>query len=238
MLKLLNTMYISCIILAAGKGSRFDRNNDKLLIRLAKKKLLSYSIGTFQRHPQINEIIVVASRKNKSQIQHLVKKEGFTKVKRIVLGGKRRQDSVAEGVKVTSPHTEIVIIHDGARPFVEESLVTKLIKKVRFWGAAILAVPVKETIKQIEINTVNHEMLVEKTLKRDTLWQVQTPQAFHKRLIEEAIAKFVKEDVTDDASLVEKIGLPVAVVLGSYENIKVTTAEDALIAQALAKRKA
>jgi len=139
---------------------------------------------------------------------------------------------VYNGLKKISADTDWVLIHDSARPFIDRKSITKVISTAKKTGAAILAVPVKATIKSIKATG-----FVNTTLERSNLWEIQTPQVFKKELILEAYKKYSKIKVTDDASLVERLGKKVKIVLGSQENIKITTKEDLVLAQAIAGRK-
>jgi 2-C-methyl-D-erythritol 4-phosphate cytidylyltransferase len=137
-----------------------------------------------------------------------------------------------------NPKTELVLIHDGARPFVAKDTITSVIKEAKRSQAAIVGVPVKATIKKIETKRLKcgPRFVVEKTLDRDCLWEIQTPQVFKKDLILEAYQRFGNTEVTDDAMLVEKMDFDVSVVPGSYSNIKITTFEDLVLAEAILKR--
>jgi 2-C-methyl-D-erythritol 4-phosphate cytidylyltransferase len=136
---------------------------------------------------------------------------------------------VANGLKAIGPQADLILIHDAARPFITKGLVSSVIKEARKAGAAIAAVPVKATIKKVKNGSV-----VEKTLDRGKLWEIQTPQVFKKDLILKAYKKFKRIPATDDAMLVERLGAKVSVVLGSYSNIKITTPEDLIIAKGIA----
>lgn len=220
---------VSAIILAAGAGKRLDSAVSKALVKISGKPLIVYSLEVFNRHPGIDEIIVVTNTGNKKAIEQVTKK--FHKVNSVTLGGKRRQDSVVSGLKKISEKSRIVLIHDCARPFIEEKLVSSLISAAKKNLAVVPGVPVKATIKSVKGGKI------EKTLNRAALWEIQTPQVFEKELILRAYKKFSGTSVTDDATLVEKMGKPVKIIPGSYKNIKITTAEDILIAEALKREK-
>jgi 2-C-methyl-D-erythritol 4-phosphate cytidylyltransferase len=147
----------------------------------------------------------------------------------VVLGGKRRQDSVTRALAALPGKAELVLIHDCARPFIDAGLVSAVIREAEKSGAAVVGVPVKATIKEV------HRGSVKKTLDRKKLWEIQTPQVFKKAVIVEAYKRFGRKTVTDDASLAERVGRRVSVVTGSYSNIKVTTPEDIAIAEAILK---
>jgi 2-C-methyl-D-erythritol 4-phosphate cytidylyltransferase len=202
---------LSAIILAAGRGKRLASSVSKPLVKINNNPLINYSLDVFNRHPAIDEIIIVYGAQNKKQIFKAVNRSSFNKIKGFIAGGRRRQDSVYNGLKIVS---EKCVIRGAGRT-----------------GAAILGVPVKVTIK-----TVISNRLVDKTVQRRNLWEIQTPQVFKKVIIGEAYKKYLKQNFTDDASLVERLGGKVKVIEGRYENIKVTTRDDLLIARLIAKR--
>ena len=222
---------LSAIILAAGAGKRLGSSVPKPLVKIGKKPAIIYLLKEFDKHPDIDEIIVVVSAQNKGKIAQALKKYSFKKIKVLSLGGKRRQDSVRNGLGAVSQSCTWVLIHDSARPFINAKLIKEVISEAYKTGAAILGVPVKATIK-----SVKKDLLIDKTADRDSLWEIQTPQVFKKELICQAYNKFSQENFTDDASLVEKLGKRIKLVRGSYENIKITTQEDLLLAGLIAKR--
>ncbi len=222
---------LSAIILAAGVGRRLDSSVPKPLVKICGKPVIIYSLKVFDKHPKIDEIIVVASAQNKAAVAKAIKKCSFKKIKVLCLGGRRRQDSVYNGLGAVSRSSNWVLIHDSARPFINRKLITEVILAAKNTGAAILGVPVKATIK-----SVKRDALVERTVDRSNLWEIQTPQVFKKELIVAAYNKYLKREFTDDASLVERLGERVRVVQGSYENIKITTKEDLLFAELIARR--
>ena len=177
----------------------------------------------------IKGIILVVNAKNAQGILKEVKKYHIRKIKKVVEGGERRQDSVFNALNAADKDTDMILIHDGARPFIDKYTVTSVIKMAKNTGAAIVGVPAKATIKK-----VNGKFIVKETVDRKGLWEIQTPQVFKKELILRAFIKSANRDVTDDATLVEKLGRKVSVVLGSYNNIKVTTPEDLKLARGIA----
>ncbi|MGD0336317.1 MAG: 2-C-methyl-D-erythritol 4-phosphate cytidylyltransferase [Candidatus Omnitrophota bacterium] len=232
--------YVSAVVVAAGKGSRFKYSVPKPLVKINAKPAIVYSLETLSRHPAIKEIIVVTNAQNRRSVNYAIRKYRILKVSAVIGGGRRRQDSVYNGLRSLGRKTDIVLIHDGARPFIDSGIISRSIEKAISSGAAIIAVPVKDTVKEVTKSQrykVTKDILVKKTLNRDTLWEVQTPQVFRKRLILRAYERFRKCDVTDDAMLVEKLGAPVKVVEGSYNNIKITTIEDLIIAEAIARER-
>ena len=235
-------MHVAAVVLAAGKGLRFSSARFKVpkpLVAIRGRPLIIYSLETLSRHPGIKDIILVVNPKNSGGIAEKARKYRIGKIKKLVFGGHRRQDSVANGLKHVNPKAGLVLIHDGVRPFINKEIVSSVIKEARKSGAAITGVPVKGTIKEVArsgSHQVTSNFIVKKTLNRDALWEAQTPQVFRKDLILKAYKRFGREEVTDDASLVEKLGAKVSVVLGSYNNIKITTPEDLVIAKAIAKK--
>ena len=222
---------LSAIIVAAGQGRRLGSAGPKPLVKIGKLPAIIYSLNTLDNHPEIDEIIVVVNAKNQRAITRLIKEYSFKKIKSFVLGGRRRQDSVYNGLKMVSGNSDWVLIHDSARPFIDRQAISRVILAAKKTGAAILAVKLKATIKFSQKNNI-----VKETLDRDNIWEIQTPQVFRKELILEGYKKFSKEKVTDDASLIEKLGKNVLLVQGSYQNIKITTGEDLLFAGLIAKR--
>ena len=217
-------LYNVAILLAAGQGKRMNSNTNKQYLHMMGKPVLAYTLEVFEKHPLIDEIILVTRAEEKSFCeQEIIKKYNFSKVKKLIAGGKERQDSVFNALKVVDKEECLVVVHDGARPLVTPEIITDVIENTREGKSSIVAVPVKDTIKK-----VNNKKIVEETFKREELWAVQTPQVFTKEIITEAYEKAFRENykATDDASLVEKMGREVNVVLGSYENIKITTQED------------
>lgn len=223
------------IILAAGQGKRMGSKVPKQFLELDGKPLLYYSLKAFEQSDLISEIILVTGEDAVPFCWRMVEKYGFQKVKYVVPGGKERYDSVYEGLK-TCESCDIVFIHDGARPFLDGDMIARTMEAAEAYGACVAAVPSKDTIKLADA-----DQMVVKTLDRNTLWNVQTPQVFQYDLICRAhreIRKGSMEGVTDDAMIVENLGLcPVKLVMGSYDNIKVTTPEDLVIAENIVKHR-
>ncbi|MBI3990692.1 MAG: 2-C-methyl-D-erythritol 4-phosphate cytidylyltransferase [Candidatus Omnitrophica bacterium] len=222
-------MYVTAVVVAAGKGLRLRSKVSKPLIKINSRPIIVYSLNTLSKHLYIKDIIVVANRKNLEGIRNIIKQYHIKKVKDVVLGGRLRQDSVFNGLIATDSRTEMVLIHDAGRPFIDEEIVSSVIKAARKYKAAIVGVPAKATIKKVL------GRFVKKTLDRDSLWEIQTPQVFERGLILKAYNRFGNTGATDDAMLVEKLGVKISVVAGTYKNIKITTPEDLLLAQAIAK---
>jgi len=224
-------MMVSAILLAAGASKRLGAKVSKPLVKICSKPAIIYSLLTLSRQDRIDEIIVVVNKNNKFQIIKSIKQFGIKKIKAIVEGGLRRQDSVRSGLARISDKSSLVLIHDSARPFITRDLIAGVIKKAEKTGAAILGVPVKATIK-----SAGSHLAVDKTLDRRKLWEIQTPQVFARDLICEAYKKFGDSLVTHDASLVEKTKARVSIVMGSYANIKITTVEDLDLAESIARK--
>ncbi|MSQ15506.1 MAG: 2-C-methyl-D-erythritol 4-phosphate cytidylyltransferase [Dehalococcoidia bacterium] len=218
---------VAAIVLAAGHSLRMGQI-DKVRVTLKGTPLVAWSIDTFERCSSIDEIIVVTSAENISYIRTLADRRLWTKVKDICLGGDRRQDSAKEGIR-QAKGADWIIVHDAARPFVTEDMVVAGLKEARLTGAAIAAVPVSDTVKRVN---AGHKII--RTLSRDQLWAIQTPQVFRYAVIWDA-HNAVSQDVTDDASLVEINKNDVAVYQGSPLNIKVTGPQDLLLAEAIAR---
>jgi len=203
---------------------------DKIMAPLAGEPVLSYSLASFQQSAHVDEVVLVMSSGNIDDGRRVVDSLAATKVVGVCVGGKRRQDSVREGLARLT-NGDIVAVHDAARPFVTEGMIADGVVLATEHGAAIAGVPVKDTIK-----SVGDDNIVVETLRRDGLWAIQTPQIFRSQLLREAHERVV-DDVTDDASMVERLGHPVRVYMGSHENIKVTTPDDLLVAEAILRRR-
>ncbi len=211
----------TAIVLAAGQGKRMKAGKNKQFLLLDDKPLIIHTLSVFEKDEWCREIVLVINEKEKKSMQSLLDVHPFETVIRLTVGGKERQDSVYQGLKSVSNKSIPVFIHDGARPFVEQSHLHELAKETVEHEAALLAVPVTDTIKQRNGNKLT-------TLDRKTLWAAQTPQSFSYPLILEAHEQAKNADYTgtDDASLVERMGRDVTVVQGSYDNMKLTTPED------------
>jgi len=234
-------MRLTAILLAAGRGLRFGSKIPKPLAKACAKPIIIYSLEVLSKHPLVKDIIVVVNNKNAKGVISKIRQYHINKVKRIVQGGLRRQDSVLNALSVIDGKTDLILIHDAARPFIYSDTITSAIEEAKCHGAAIVGVPVKATIKKVVTRSpcqeVTRKTIVKETLDRSGLWEIQTPQVFRKDLILKAYKKLGKRTVaTDDAMLVEKLGARVSVVLGSYDNIKITTPEDLVLAEAIAKR--
>jgi 2-C-methyl-D-erythritol 4-phosphate cytidylyltransferase len=201
---------------------------DKIFFPLGGYPLLAYAVTPFQESRLIRDIVLVLNRNNLKKGQELADKQCWSKVAEICLGGERRQDSVTQGLRRLKD-CEWVFIHDGARPFVDQEMIHRGLEAAQETGAAIAAVPVKETVKVAQAG------VVQETLPRQNLWVVQTPQVFRFDIITSAYEQASKEvtEATDDAMLVERSGYKVKLYAGSYDNIKITTPQDLQLAKAI-----
>ncbi len=224
-------MSVGVIIPAAGRGKRMGASLPKQFLSLGDRPILVHTLQVFQFHPEVDQIVIATGEEDKQNVWELIKKYQLSKVTSVVTGGVERQDSVRHALKQLQ--TDWVLVHDAVRPFISSERIRVLLKEVRTHGAAVLAVPIKDTVKQVGKNG-----LVEKTPDRSRLWAVQTPQAFRRTLLQQAHNEAEQHNVvgTDDAMLVERIGLPVKVVMGEYTNIKLTTPEDLIIAESFLEK--
>lgn len=226
-----STTAYTAIVLAAGKGTRMNSKIQKQFLEVEGKPVIYYSLKCFQESPLIRDIILVTGEESLSYCkEEIVKRFGFSKVKKVTAGGKERYDSVYTGL-CACDNTDYVLIHDGARPFVTEEMLERTCLSVKETGACVVGMPAKDTIKISDRNK-----MVESTPAREKVWLVQTPQAFRYSLIKESYESIRCKDmsgITDDAMIVEQErGVKVALVHGSYENLKITTPEDLIIAEA------
>lgn len=211
------------VIVAAGSGSRMNMGINKQFIKLNNKEIIAYTIEKFYKHNRIQDIVVVIKEEEFEFFNdEILKKYEYENIK-IAFGGKERQDSVYNGLKMLGNECNIVLIHDGARPFVSEETISKSIAEAKNHKAIVIGVPVKDTIK-----VVNDEYDIVDTPERSKLWAVQTPQTFDYDILVKSYEDAFKYDFygTDDAMLVERIGYKVKMIEGSYNNIKITTQED------------
>lgn len=223
----------SLIIPAAGSGKRMGGDTSKQYLTIGDRPILAETLLVFQSSAHIDEIILVSPASEIDFSREIVDRFGLGKVSKIVAGGTERQDSIKNGLDVLGSSSDVVVIHDAVRPFINDITIARVINLAREHGAAIVAVPVKDTVKEVNNGTIN------RTLPRENLWLAQTPQAFRYKVIKEANDFAATKGIrgTDDASLVEAMGLDVKIVMGSYENIKITTPEDLVFAEAIIKER-
>ena len=220
------------ILVAAGKSERMGANTDKAFLSLGPRPVLAWSLLAFEQCSEIDQIVLVVRKEQVLAAKSVAQMFGISKLRDVVAGGARRQDSVQNGMKAMDPDTRIVIVHDGARPCVTSELIVETIKGAKRNGCGIAASRVWDTIKYVERgSTVDH------TVDRAKLWAVQTPQAFKVDLLNRAYkaVEAKKATVTDEAMAVELLGEPVRLVEWPRTNIKITTAEDLPLAAAVLK---
>lgn len=225
------------LVPAAGRGLRMGGAVPKQFLTLGSQPLLVHALRVLEASPAIHEIILaVPATEREYCLNQVVVPHGFKKVSKIVSGGEHRQDSVRHALAEVDRETEIVLVHDAVRPFLTERMVQDVIEQAAKHGAAIVAIPMRDTVKEMGADGA-----VARTVDRRHLWLAQTPQAFRRDWLEEAHRKAQLEGIqaTDDAHLVELLGRRVVVVEGSGENIKVTRPEDMIIGEAIlaARRK-
>ena len=209
---------VGAVVVAAGQSSRMA-GVDKIFSPVNDTPLIVHTLSHFEESPLVDEVVLVLSAQNLDLGREIVRRHEFHKVSRVCAGGERRQDSVRHGLEALQP-CQWVMVHDGARPCLDQSILERGLAAAQECRAAAAGVPVKDTIKMITDGN-----LVDSTPPRERLWAAQTPQVFEYRLLMDAHAR-CGEDVTDDAAMVEALGHPVKMFLGSYANLKVTTPED------------
>ncbi|HLF04304.1 MAG TPA: 2-C-methyl-D-erythritol 4-phosphate cytidylyltransferase [Dehalococcoidia bacterium] len=216
---------LGAILVAAGQSARMG-GVDKIFAPVLGIPLVAYSLDQLEASPQVSEIVLVLATGSLARGQELVQARGYRKVSRLCAGGQRRQDSVRAGLEALQP-CQWVLVHDGARPCLNQAVLERGLAAVQETGAAVAGVSVKDTIKE-----VSPQGMVTGTPARERLWAAQTPQIFRYDLLLEAHRR-CPQTVTDDAMMVESLGYGVKMFLGSPANLKVTTAEDLLLAEAL-----
>lgn len=224
---------VQAIIPLAGAGTRLRTKVPKPLLTLGRRSMLFHVLRQFDLCRSVASVIVVTQKAYFERFERMVRRSRIKKPVCFVEGGDTRGDSVRNGLGALSEDTEFVVVHDGARPLVTAKLIDACVGAAREHGAVIAAVPVKPTIKRADPVT----RAVEATLERSRLWEVQTPQVFRRELICRAYARADRLTATDDAALVEAMGVPVMVVLGDNTNIKVTTPEDIAVAELFLKKR-
>lgn len=225
--------YCSAVILAAGTGIRMGTEIKKQFLKLGEKEIITWTIEKFEQCHEVDEIILATAKDMIELLTQIVKRENFKKVSAIVEGGTERQHSVYAGLCATKKETEIVVVHDGVRPFVTVEDITKTIVAAKQKGACVLGVKAKDTVK---ICNAQNEIVT--TPERNFVWNIQTPQAFQKEILVKAFQRAEKENFvgTDESVLAERDGNVVFVVEGHYENIKITTPDDMIIGEAFLKK--
>jgi len=218
------------VIAAAGSGKRLKSKVPKPFVKIGGVPLIAHTLAAFQDAPAIDGIILVSAREFIEDFRKIAKKYGISKLENVVAGGDIRARSVQNGIQ-NAKDADIILVHDGGRPCVSRGIIGDSVKAAKKYGAACVCVPVKPTLKFIRGKTIL------KTLDRSCVYEAQTPQAFKRKVIDDAYrnSSWLK-DATDDAGLAERAGYKVRIVPGSYTNIKVTTEEDLLLASQLLKR--
>lgn len=223
----------AAIVLAAGSGKRMNSTVHKQYLALGGKPVIYYSLKAFEESSVSSIILVTGAGEEEYCRREIIEKYGIQKIKQIVTGGKERYHSVCEGLKAARG-ADYVLIHDGARPFVDQGMILRSMEAVKKYQACIVGMPVKDTIK-----IADRDNFAIDTPDRQQLWQIQTPQTFSYKMIYEAYKQMlmVEDDkITDDAMVLERItGQRVKVIEGSYRNIKITTPEDLIAAEAYQK---
>lgn len=226
---------VTALIPAAGMGKRMGKAVAKQFLLLGDKPLLAHTLLAFQRAPEIDEIIPILSEEDmESCLGDIIERYHITKVKTLVVGGKERQDSVFHGLQKIGKDAAVVLVHDGVRPFVTSEMIREAVDLAKKGECVAVGVPIKDTIKEVD-----DKKIVLRTLERGRLWAIQTPQAFPVKILKRAYEESQKHKIhgTDDATLVERAGGTVRVIMGSYENIKITTPEDLILAEEILRRR-
>ena len=227
-------MYVTAIVPAAGEGSRFGGSVRKQFIGLDGLPILSHTLRALEASGALAAMIVVVPPGEESAGRDAIRAAGVAIETEVVSGGQERQDSVYNGLKRAKPDTDLVLIHDGVRPFVSREVILAAIGAAKEWGAAVTAVPVTDTIKRVD-----SQGLVLDTPERGQLWAAQTPQVFRYSLLLQAHQAGRGHGIvaTDDAALMERIGVKAKIVRGSYENLKITSEEDLSFAELILRRR-
>lgn len=228
-------MNATVLIPAAGTGSRMECVGNKQYLQLADRPILAHTLSLFDQHPAITDIFIITPPAEIPFCRaEIVEQYRFCKVRAIIAGGAERQDSVRNGLRACgAADNEIILIHDGVRPFLPTKLIDETIAIAGEVGGCVLGVPVIDTIKDV----VDGRII--ETPDRRRLWQAQTPQAFPFRIIRDAHERALRDGfcASDDATLVERLGWPVAILAGSYHNIKITTPHDLALAEIFYRQK-
>jgi 2-C-methyl-D-erythritol 4-phosphate cytidylyltransferase len=221
---------LSAIIVAAGSSRRLGF--DKLSALIVGQPVVLHTVAAFEATKSVDEILVVTRSDRCGEFEKMLRP--LSKVRKIVAGGERRQDSVKAGLDAVSPQTEFIAVHDGARPLITARQIERLLEQARRHGAAALAEPVRDTLKRADANLV-----VKESLARDQVYAMQTPQMFERKLLEEAYANVVRlnQQVTDEVSAVENLGRPVVLVANDEFNFKITYERDLQLAEAVLQQR-
>lgn len=218
---------VGAVIVAAGRSTRMG-GVDKTFAPILGAPLVAHTLDRFESSPQVDQVVLVLAEDSLDQGRKLVIERGYAKVIHVCAGGQRRQDSVRNGLELLT-ECDWVLVHDGVRPCLDQAMIQRGLDAAVEHGSAVAGVPVKDTIKM-----VSPDQMVSETPDRSLLWAAQTPQIFRYSLLLEA-HRTNTADVTDDAAMVEALGHPVKMFHGSYENLKVTTTDDLIVAEAFLK---
>ena len=219
----------SVIIVAAGSGKRMKAGINKQFLLIDGKEILAHTIDKFYNCDEIGEIIVCVKENEEEMLKEkIISKYGYKDIK-IAYGGKERQDTIKNGLEKLDEDSEIVLIHDGARPFIEDEIIKNAISETKEHGATVVGVPVKDTIKIVKDGKITD------TPDRSIVWAAQTPQSFKREIVEVSYKNAYEKGIygTDDAMLAEYAGYEVHMVKGSYDNIKITSPEDMGFAESI-----
>lgn len=225
-------MKIGAVIVAGGKGTRMGYEKNKVLMPICGKEIILYTLEAFSENKYIEEIVLVTGKDDLTVCEELIKTHGLFKVKRVVLGGETRQESVINGLLACD--CDMVCIHDGARCLISDKLITKTVEDAKKYGAAAPGAKCKDTLK-----TVNPDGFIENTVDREKTVLIQTPQVFNKNEILTCHKK-AKSDgvlVTDDCAVAEHYGIKIKITEGEYDNLKLTTPEDILTAECILRER-
>jgi 2-C-methyl-D-erythritol 4-phosphate cytidylyltransferase/2-C-methyl-D-erythritol 2,4-cyclodiphosphate synthase len=218
-------MHVAAIIAAGGRGSRLGAGRPKQFLEIGGRSILEMSIAALAASDRIQEIVVALPADHLDATAKALKGSFATPLS-FVAGGERRQDSVANAFAKTSKDADVILIHDAARPFVTQQVIGRAIDGAQAYGAAIAALGVRDTVKQASEPGADGSRLVRRTIARDTIYLAQTPQAFRRDILARALGEGAQVEATDEAMLIERLGLPVHVVDGDPNNVKITTRED------------
>jgi len=216
---LINNKTVTAIILVAGNSTRFGKNRNKNFEIINGKSVVAYSINAFNKNKYVDNIIVAIKESETQEVKNIISKETLTKTINIVIGGNNRKESVYNCIRATN--SDIVIIHDGARPLIKQEYISDCIENMKEFNGVTVGIKSKDTIK-----VTNKDNIVINTTNRENTWLIQTPQCFNRSILLKMHEKYKDENVTDDCSLLEIGGDKVKIIPGDYRNIKITTCED------------
>ncbi len=230
----MSTPKVSAVVAAAGLSKRFSTHGKKQFAALGGKPLLTYCLSTFESSEPITSVVVVVPEDEILRSEELLESFGFEKITSVVAGGEKRHVSVRNGFRATPPDSDMVLIHDAARPFVDNDTIKRVIEGCTRTGACICAVPVTDTLKRAQ----EPGPFISETVPREELWRAQTPQVFRREILAEIYCSdgIADLDATDESALAEARGIGVSVVAGTDLNMKITTAADFKIAEIIVSK--